>query len=309
MNIKKVLALLLALTFVIFTFAACGSKEGGEATTQAQNAETEPSGEAVTDSSEPVTGDENTEPSTDENGETVTAEDVTAETKLPETKEEILALYTEVMNQAKKDAPAFNKVLYQVLPDDAASRKVSEGGALVNAALNLAGNFMTSEKDAYKEPEVYEKGGDMHAFPVVDNKAGCLLTDTSAIKSATCEKLPNGNVRITIVLNSEANPEPTKSAAKPVSNHGAIFNPLSKKVIDENLSGGLVSAVFKDITYSLTYHDCSTQLVFNPENNHVVSLDQVCNVTIKGSGKAGFVTIAVDKQELVNYVKVYNIKY
>ena len=309
MNIKKVIALLLALTFVVFAFAACGSKEGGEVTTQAQNAVTESSGEAVTDSSsEPVTGDEKTEPATDENGETVT-ETTTEEKKLPETKEEILALYTEVMNQAKKDAPAFNKVLYQELPSDSKSRVVSEGGGLVNAALNLAGNFMTSEKDAYKEPEVYEKGGDMHAFPVVDNKAGCLLTDTSAIKSATCEKLPDGNVRITIVLNSEANPEPTKSAAKPVSNHGAIFNPLSKKVIDENLSGGLVSAVFKDITYSLTYHDCSTTLVFNPENNHVVSLDQVCNVTIKGSGKAGFVTIAVDKQELVNYVKVYNIKY
>lgn len=299
---KKFLAIFVVLAMV-FAFAACGGKTP-ETTTE------EPT-EEITEEVATEATEEATEEVTEEATEEVT-EEVTEEDKLPETKEEILAAYAEVMNQAKKDAPGFTKIEWQTLPADANSRVVAQGESVVNTALNLAqNNFMTSEADTKKDPEIREKGTDMHTFPICDSLYGCLLTNPDAIKSAKCEELSNGNYKITITLNSEKNPEPVSSntATSAPSNHGGVFSPVSKKVIDDTLSGGIVSAVAKDITYSLTYHDCSTTLEYNPENNHVVSLVQYTKVTISGSGKIAFIKLDVTKQELVDEMHIYNVKY
>ena len=300
MNYKKILAVILALVCVATLLSACGGKTPGAETTTAQQTT---QAEDTTSAPETTTAAQG---ETETGTETTTAE----EKKTPETKEEILAAYTEIMNKAKKDAPAFKEIMYQSLPDDANSRVITSGKTFVNAALNLAGNFMTDEESARKKPDTFEKGGDMHLWPVKYNKEGCLLTDADALKDAKYEELPDGNVRITIVLNSEKNPEPTPEwSSKPQSKTGSVFAPLSKKEIDKNLNGGVVSAVFSDVNYSLTYHDCSSAVTYNPETMQVISIDQVCYVTISGSGKTLGTTLAVEKQELVNYLKIYDVKY
>ena len=302
MNYKKILAVITAIVCVATLLSACGGKTPGAQTTTAQQTTQAEETTAAPETTTATEGETETETGT----ETTTAE----EKKIPETKEEILAAYTEIMNKAKKDAPAFKEIMYQSLPDDANSRVITSGKTFVNAALNLAGNFMTDEESARKKPDTFEKGGDMHLWPVKYNKEGCLLTDADALKDAKYEELPDGNVRITIVLKSETNPEPTPEwSSKPQSKTGSVFSPLSKKEIDENLNGGVVSAVFSDVNYSLTYHDCYSSVTYNPETMQVVSIDQVCYVTISGSGKTLGTTLAVEKQELVNYLKIYDVKY
>ena len=318
---KKYLAILLTLA-MIFALAACGATTDEETTAPEETSEEvvseEVSEEVSEDSSEAVSEDaseavsEDASEAASEDASEDASEGETEEAKVPSTKEEILAAYTAVMNQAKKDAPAYKKIEWQTLPDDANSRIVSEGSSVVNTALNLAqNNFMTSEEDTKADPEIKEKGSSMSSFPICNSKYGCLLTNTSAIKSAKCEVLSNGNYKITIVLNDEKNPEPVKSedATTAPSNHGGIFSPVSKKDIDDTLNGGIVSAVAKDIVYSLTYHDCSSCIEYDPTNNHLVSVVQFSKVAISGSGKIAFIKLGVTKQELVDEMHIYDIKY
>ena len=260
--------------------------------------------EAAATAAEAATGEDAAEPATPDEA----TPDEAQEEKLPETKAEILAAYAEVMNQAKKDAPAFKKVEYQILPEE--GRVVTEGKTLVNAGLNVASNFMTTKEDAEKKPEYYDKGNDMAAFPIRNTPKGCMLEDPDFLKTAKFEVLPDGNYKITLVTGTEVNPEPAAHGATTApSKTGGIITPLSKKEIDENLEGGIVSAVFKDITYSLTFHDCESVLVYNPENNHVVSLDQTTRVSISGSGRALGATISIANQDFVNYKHLSDFIY
>ncbi|MBR3621488.1 MAG: hypothetical protein IKN56_08245 [Clostridia bacterium] len=307
---KKILSLTLTVC-ILFAFAACGAKNTAEpenTTAEEITSETETTApeetEAVATAAEAATGEDAAEPATPDEA----TPDEAQEEKLPETKAEILAAYAEVMNQAKKDAPAFKKVEYQILPEE--GRVVTEGKTLVNAGLNVASNFMTTKEDAEKKPEYYEKGNDMAAFPIRNTPKGCMLEDPDFLKTAKFEVLPDGNYKITLVTGTEVNPEPAAHGATTApSKTGGIITPLSKKEIDENLEGGIVSAVFKDITYSLTFHDCESVLVYNPENNHVVSLDQTTRVSISGSGRALGATISIANQDFVNYKHLSDFKY
>lgn len=312
---KKIFAILLTLALV-FSLAACGANDDNTTTATETTTEEVVTEEAsTTEATEPSTDESKPEGRAAEESSTEAEESTEEETekeKAPSTKEEIVAAYAAVMNQAKKDAPGFKKVEWQTLPDDANSRIVAQGESVVNTALNLAGNnFMTTKEKSTSNPEIKDKGNDMSIFPISNSDYGCLLKDASAVKTATCTVLPNGNYKIKIVLKDEKNPEPIKNKTDKVapSNHGSVFSPVSKKEIDDTLNGGIVSAVAKDITYSLTYHDCSSTIEFNPKDNKLVSLEQFTKVTISGSGRIAFITLDVTKQELVDEMHITDFKY
>ena len=216
---------------------------------------------------------------------------------------EVLQIYTDVMNKAKTDKPAYTKVEYQQLPSDANSRVISEGSGLVGTLLNLVDTLgiMTSKETAEASPEVKEAGSDMKWFPVCKENKGCYLTDASKIDSYDYKE--NGDIAtITIVLKEEQNPEPMNEYDETyISDTGAMFSPLSKKDIDETLNGGTVQAVIKNVQYNLTYHDCTAILEYNTKTNEIVSITQYMNVAIQGSGKIlGVKQITIDRQELIN---------
>lgn len=296
---KKLLSILLIIS-IIFAFSACTGKEPAEEPTTVEK------GFEVVDTTEATT--EISEASTEASSESEVSTEATtkAEEKMPETMEEVVAKYKEVMDQAKRDKPGFTRLDYQELPSDPENRVIASGEGLINAALTLAGNFMKTKKQAEKKPIIGEKGGDMASFPLRNTPYGCLLKGTKGVKSAKCEKLNNGYYKITMVLEAEKNPEPASgnSGVAP-SITGSVCSPISKAEIDADLATGL----FKDISYSLTYHDCETVLIFNPENNHVYSQEQTNHVTIKGAGTIGFVTLDIQKQELINHVVIKNLKY
>lgn len=304
---KKIIAAVMAASMLL-ALAACGAKPDDETTTVS-------AADSTTEVTETVTTENSAEEKTTEaetTGESETSDSATSteedEKKTPETKAEILAVYAEVMNKVKKDAPGFQKVEYQELPEE--GRVITSGKTMLNAGLSIAGNFMTSKEDAEKKPDVYPKGNDMNDFPIRNTPKGCMLEDPDFLKTAKYEKLPNGNVRITVVTGTEKNPEPAAHGASTApSKTGGIITPISKKEIDEKLNGGIVSAVFKDVNYSLTFHDCESVLVFNPENNRVVSLTQTTRVSISGSGKSLGATLAIGNQDFVNHKIITDIKY
>ncbi|MCL2512280.1 MAG: hypothetical protein FWF08_00140 [Oscillospiraceae bacterium] len=224
-------------------------------------------------------------------------------------KAEILAIYTEVMNKAKTDQPKRSQKEYQTIPGDAANRQINASATIINQLLNLAGNFMTTEDQA--EWENFDKGNDMRWFPVNKTAKGCLLTDANAIKEAKYEILPNGNAQVTIVLNDENNPEPPDDGATTSpSYHGAMFSPLSKNEIDaEILGNSLVTALLKDVDYSLVYHDCTAVLEFNPDTKQIVNLDHEMVVEITAKATALFVVKIDLVQQLYNNLKVKDFEY
>ena len=58
---------------------------------------------------------------------------------------------------------------------------------------------------------------------------------------------------------------------------------LDSKDIDETLNGGVVSAVVKDITYSLTYHDCKAIVEYDTKTNEIIKLEQYMNLMLNCS--------------------------
>ncbi len=285
---KKILALLTAAALLL-SLSACGGKQPDEAETetpaQSTAAGMEATAATLTDETEPE------DPPTEETSEEATAEETSEaaeetsaadEDALPQTTAEILAAYTDVMTYAKTVKAGFTRVRYQSLPKE--KRNFSN-----NTVINIAANFMTSKEKAEKNPEVCPKGNDGTAFPIYGNKKGCLLTDTSGIQSAKCEKLSNGDVRIVITLKPEMNPEPTPyGAEKAPSYHGAMFGPASKKEIDEAMNSKIVTAITKSADYSLKYFNSYSDLVYDPATRHIKSLHQHCDVLVTADAELIF---------------------
>lgn len=325
---KKTAALLLALS-MLFSFAACKDKTSGEETTtgevQADVAgdETAVSGDDTTAvSSEDSTAQVVTE--TDASGNVVTTQAggalaaAASVSGKPSSYAEIIAAYTAVVDYAKQQKVGYTKSEWQELPKD----KRNMDGFVINAILPVASTFMTSEKDAKGDKkEVKEKGSDMKWFPIYKHSTkGSLMTAADAVhvKSAKCEVLSNGNYRITIVLKDDINPEPytpgpgdepNATGTVPKGFVGKMFDPLAKSEIDNTLiNDPTVTKVVKNVSYSLKYYDCTAILVYNPKNNHMVSLNQYMHVLIDASGKVignQFSGNAV----LDNFLEISNIKY
>lgn len=230
------------------------------------------------------------------------AGEAAAESALPSSPADILAKYTSVMNQFKTDAPAFNKVEYQALPEEYRNL-----GKLGNVILGLAESYLTSQEKAEASPQVHNSGDSMENVVVNKNKAGCLLTDTGAIKSAACVSNGDGTDTITIVLNSELNPEPTPEGTEsPVSSVGAMFNPMSKAGVDVYLEK--ISAITVN-SFDMNYNDCTATLTFDESTGKVQSLTEIMNVDVTAN-VTGLKIITIDGGgRLVNTMKIYNIQY
>ena len=234
-------------------------------------------------------------------------------------KADIVKIYADVMNTAKKRAPGFTKIEYQELPDGEENRVFSEGGDKAgDEAVAKMLNFVQSmgvfvpKEEAEANPYIHEKGdADMARFPVFDREKGSYLTDPESIESYTYKMLPNGNVLMSFVLVPENNPEPIgENEAVAPSYTGAVFSPMSKAKIDGTVYHPIVTVFARDIKYSLRYHDCSVVVEFNPDTMEIIYLEQIARVSIKGSGDVvGLGKIGLERQELIGTVIVKDFKY
>ena len=223
-----------------------------------------------------------------------------ADDGLPHDNAGILALYTEVVNQFKVDSPEWNKVEYQEITN-------ANLGTVANTVLNLAAGFMTTEDKARSNPDFHTKGDSMHNnTPIPRNDKGCLLTDASVIKSASCTNNGDGTATIEITLIDELNPEPAaEDAATAPSYTGAMFAPMAKADIDKELAGipGLTVNGF-----TLTYTDCTTTVTFNTTDKHISDWHYIMNVDITADAKLFIATIK-GSARLIDRMEYFNIKY
>lgn len=208
---------------------------------------------------------------------------------------EILAKYTSVMNNLKSKVSTYTKKEFQDLPSD----KLDLGSAS-NIILPIAKGFMTTEDKAEEQAR-----NDASNIPILGTKLGCMLTDTSAIKSAKMTT-SGDKTTIVLVLKDEKNSQPADdNATTAPSKVGSVFSPLRKSDIDNTLAG--IKAVTVN-SFDLTYQDCTATLVFNTKTNQVESLTQVMNCYIEANVKVVIATIS-GHAVLVNTMKIYNIKY
>ena len=220
------------------------------------------------------------------------SKDVAASTDLPSGNEAILKKYSDLLNDANEKKVGYNKVEFQAIPPE----KANLGGVL-DKIMPVAQTFFVDEATAKQNPETFQKGGDMDWFPLYHTTKGCVLTDASKIEKATCEKLADGNVKITIELQDEMNPEPIDNGATTCNSYtGSMFTPIKRADIDDVLqNNGAVKMLIKNLDYDLKYHDCTAELIYNPETNQIVSLTQYMHILIiVNSGKVAFSDVTGD---------------
>lgn len=256
---------------------------------------------------EPTTQPQATQPSAPEQDTTVAPkEEASTSSSLPQSNEEILAKYSEVMNKAKADSPAFKKIEWQDIPEE----KAHFEGKVFSKILPLASHFFKDEATARANPEAKAKGESMEWFPIYQNEKGCMLTDASVIESATCTELADGNVKIVIELKDEYNSEPPGSASTCDSYVGSMFTPIEMASVRDILENdSTVKFIIKNVDFDLTYYDCTAELTYNPTTNEIVELDQFMHldINIKEGSIVGI--SAKGKAVLDNYMYISDFQY
>ncbi len=209
--------------------------------------------------------------------------------------EEILAKYTEVMNQLKSGVATYDKKEFQTLADD------YDLGTVGNLVLPIAQGLMTTEDEAD-----LQNRDDMEQIPIIRNQKGCLLTDVSKIKSATMTE-SGGKTTITIVLHDEKSPLPAEDGATSCpSAVGSMFNPLNQKEIDNIVAE--FSGVVTMKKFELTGKDCTATLTFDTATGKVEELVQIMNYFIEVDATAVIVPVA-GYATLTNKMTINNVTY
>lgn len=210
--------------------------------------------------------------------------------------EEILAKYTEVMNNLKSGVASYEKKEFQKLADD------YDMGTVGNMVLPIANNIMTSEEKA----EI-QKRDDAAQIPVINNDKGCLLTDASKIEKATMTE-DGGKTTIVITLKDEKGSLPVAAGATSSEYAvGAMFNPLDKKGIDDIVAKFAGIADIK--SFDLSYNQCTATLVFDTASGHVESLEQIMNVYITVDAKVAKIMSLSGYATLINTMRINNVAY
>ena len=217
-------------------------------------------------------------------------------------KEAILTYYANLVNTMKAAKPAYKKIEYQTLPEE--DRDFGTAGKLI---LPIAEGMLTSKEKSEADPSIHSQGDDANNIPVNDNAKGCLLTDASKIKAASCKDNGDGTATITITLIDEDDALPTEAGSDtPTSYTGAMFNPMSKSGIDDIISK--FSAVAKVNTFKLTYTDATVTCVFDKATQKVKTLTYVLPCLITANAKVTLITID-GKAKLVDTIEVTEIAY
>lgn len=229
----------------------------------------------------------------------------TAVTGNPTGNKEIIEQYTLLVNKFKQERPAYKKKEFQSLPEE--FRNLGKAG---NVVLDIAAGYMTTEDEC--EELVRSAGGEdiKWDMPIHNSDVGCLLTNYDAVEWAKCEDVGDGTKKISFSLKEEMNCEPTPAdTLVPVSNHGAVMQPLSRNDIlkeVENITAKVPGLALND--FSLGYRECVFECVYNPDTNQVVSITHHVVIDINADIKIAIATIA-GSARLYNDMLIYDITW
>lgn len=318
----KIVTVIVVLLLVFFAYRLTNLNIGVDATVDIQgdavqiNANTEAPTVAPT-----VAPTESTTVAPNNNGEQTepskTTDNPGTSSDAPKTNEEIVQKYTELLNKMKQDQPGYTKKEYQALPEE-----YRQFPSVVNSVLKFGEAYMTTEDSenaivTATKGEVYTSDDGsrtmpriQHELPICNTDKGCLITDYSCIKSASCTDNADGTRTLCFSLNDEVNPEPTPSdTCVPQSYHGAVMMPASMK--DINTEVDKVVSKIPGVTinnFELTYRDGSFAVTYDPATDQVVSVVHHINVDIAANAKVFGSTIE-GTARLTNDMNVYDIVY
>ncbi len=256
--------------------AQSGTVPSGTQTDPASSTGTQPSG--VSDTA-PSSTDGSTAQSAASSTATQTSATAAPTQAIPSTPAQVLAAYKTVMDQAKNEVKHFRKLDYQELPKD----EVAFKSPVINAIFPVASALFTDKEKGMESSEYTDGIGDPIKLPVKDCPVGCMVTEPNAFQTAAGEQLADGNIKLTLIMKAEDNPEPPVDGTRTSpSKVGGMFEPMSKKNIDETIvnSAG-VKAISSNLAYTLRYYDCKAVLVYNPKNQQIVSLDMFMKIHIQ----------------------------
>ena len=230
----------------------------------------------------------------------------TALTGNPTGTKEIIEQYTLLVNKFKQEKPAYKKKEYQSLPEE--FRNLGTAG---NVVLDIAAGYMTTEEEC---EELVRPAGSADEIkwdmPVHNTEVGCLLTNYDAVAWAKCEDVGDGTKKISFSLKEEMNAEPTPAETLvPVSNHGAVMQPLSRQtIVDEveKITSKIPGLGIND--FSLGYRDCEFSCIYNPETNQVLSITHHVVIDINADIQL-FVANIAGSARLYNEMLIYDITW
>ena len=221
---------------------------------------------------------------------------------LPTDNAGILSLYTKLVDEIKAAKPAYRLIEYQTLPEE--HRNL---GTIANAVMGIAEGMITTREKADSDPSVHNQGDDPNNLPIKGNAKGCLLTDASKIKSASCKDNGDGTATIVITLIDEDDPRPVADGATSASNYtSAMFFPMDQAGIDNIVDK--FKAVVTMNSLVLTYTDCTATIVFDKASQKIKTATYVEPVDIKVDGKAVFIPIS-GSARLIDTIEVTEIAY
>lgn len=278
---KKIIAILLALSFV-FAFAACGGS-GDEETTTAPVETTEDPFAAVEDTDAPVT---DVTEATDAASEADTSDVSTADTSdasveetteaanaMPETKEEIVAYFNTAVNNAKKNSKSIHSN-YMV---HAVAGEVTGVPGVIDTVLGGTGNFISGfmGPDESKADVTWTSAADKNAyFPVEGETWASKLTAADVKDAKIVEKDGKWLVRITTVADGKS------STVKHGQGHAPkAFNVVLPAVVDENIPGA-VAKIFSIGTTEMNYPSSTVTVTIDPATGNVTHANYMMYWTI-----------------------------
>lgn len=312
MNKKSILTIALTVILCIAVILALPSEisvkiEGGQSGSVAASSDA-----PVQTTQTPVTTTAAPQPTTQSVAESVSdavqnvADKVeTVVTGNPTGNKEIIEQYTLLVNKFKQEKPAYKKKEFQSLPEE--FRNLGTAGNLI---LEIASGYITSEEEC--EELVRAAGGEdiKWDMPIHNSDVGCLLTNYDAVEWAKCEDVGDGTKKISFSLKEEMNCEPTPAdTLVPVSNHGAVMQPLSRQSILDEVKK--ITEKFPIITlndFSLGYRECVFECVYNPDTNQVKSITHHVVIDINADLKVTLAQIA-GSARLYSDMKIYDITW
>lgn len=227
------------------------------------------------------------------------------ENTMPQTTQEIIDKYSELVNAFKSERPAYKKKEYQVLPEE-----YRNFGTAINFILNLASGYMVTEEEC--EELVRPAGSDdiLYDMPIHNTDKGCVLTEYDAVTWAKCEDLGDGTYKISFSLKEEVNAEPTPAESLiPVSAHGAVMQPAAMTdIITEvrNITSSVPGINLNE--FALYYRECEFSCIYDPQMNKVLSITH--HIVIDISADVEIIASEINgTARLLNEMFIYDITW
>ncbi len=265
---KKIIAILLALTFV-FAFAACGGKGGDETTTAPVEttedifAEVDDTTAAVEDTTAAVEEDTTAavEDTTAAVEDTTAAEETTeAANAMPEGKEAIVAYYNTAINNAKSKS----KSIHSNYMKHAVAGEITG----IPSALDSIGQSLIKDnmgEDDSKKNVTWTSAEDKNAFfPVEGETYASKLTAADVKDAKIVEKDGKWVIRIT------TKDDPRSEGYSHGKGHAPkAFNAVLPGIIDGYIPG-VVKSMFSVGTVATAYPSSTVQVTVDPATGNVL---------------------------------------